>query len=444
VRVIYVLLSPTFGMHQYTADLANRIADILPGGYCQSTLADWEIRNPRSPTRNTEVVLVTTSTHPPGRYGSKVRIETPITSHGTGFSRQGADAAGHRRVLGAIEQAMQDGEPGRGSRRRGSGTTPKIDHRPPVVHFTGVHAWNVGLVRSLRRRGARVIHTLHDLHPHDGVRYGRLIGLWNRLIIGSGAHILVHGRRYRDELLALSLPPERVTCTPLLHGFWGFAHGGGADPRFPASPALDAALRNTSRARCAQNPSGAMFTIPSGHGVVNRLVLFFGRVEAYKGVDVLLVAWKALLPDPLGARLVVAGQAGRGVSLPPIPPGAEWRNRLIDDEEALGLFAAASLLVLPYRDATQSALIAAAYAFGVPVIVTDAGALPEYVVDGETGWIVPAGNPRSLAAALREALADPKRLARMGRAGRDWYETQRKLEEAALAAMYAEVPRSTP
>jgi glycosyltransferase involved in cell wall biosynthesis len=50
-------------------------------------------------------------------------------------------------------------------------------------------------------------------------------------------------------------------------------------------------------------------------------------------------------------------------------------------------------LVLPYRDATQSALVAHAYFFRKPAIVTRTGALPEYVVEGETGWVVPRADP---------------------------------------------------
>ena len=71
-----------------------------------------------------------------------------------------------------------------------------------------------------------------------------------------------------------------------------------------------------------------------------------------------------------------------------------------------------------------------------PVIVTRRGALPEYVVEGETGWIAPPDNPGALAAALREALADPERLRRMGAAGRSWFNQQRQQEEKALTTLY--------
>ena len=112
---------------------------------------------------------------------------------------------------------------------------------------------------------------------------------------------------------------------------------------------------------------------------------------------------------------------------------------MIEDDEAIDLFSRCSLVVLPYIDATQSALIGAAYFFGKPVIVTRAGALPEYVVEGETGWVIPPRDPQALAECLQAALGDPDRLARMGRAGRAWYDAQRIVERETLDDMYARV-----
>ncbi len=144
-----------------------------------------------------------------------------------------------------------------------------------------------------------------------------------------------------------------------------------------------------------------------------------------------------------GPRVVIAGP-GRLAPLwaGPLPPRLELRNRLIQDEEALGLFRRCGLLVLPYLDATQSALIAAAYYFYKPVIVTRAGALPEYVVDGETGLVVEAGHAAGLARGLDAMLGDPERLARMGAAGRRWYDRQREAETQTLFDMYGSVARA--
>jgi len=384
MRLIYLLLSPTFGMHQYTADLANRQA-AQPGN---------------------EVHLVTTANLPRDRYSPAVRIHTPVVTHGTGFSREGLNLPALRRVLQIIDQiAAGSGQRGPERGQRSEDTL----HSPlPTIHLPAVHLWNLALAPALRRRGYRVIQTLHDLDPHAGVRFPALIRLWNRLMLRSVDRVLVHGQRYRQRLLAQGIAPGRVTAAPLLHGFLSYEAGRAAEALEPAS--------------VASQP----------------WALFFGRLEVYKGVGTLLEA--ARLAQPAGQaplRLLLAGQ-GELARLwdGPLPAGVEVRARHIDDAEALDLFRRCGLLVLPYLDATQSALVAAAYIFGKPVIVTRSGALPEYVQEGVTGWIVPPGQAAALAQALQAALADPARLAVMGAAGRQWYQAQRVEEFQALLELY--------
>jgi glycosyltransferase involved in cell wall biosynthesis len=391
MRLIYLLLSPTFGMHQYTADLANRQA-AQPGN---------------------EVHLVTTANLPRDRYSPAVRIHTPVVTHGTGFSREGLNLPALRRVLQIIDQiAAGSGQrgPERGQRSEDTlhSPLPTPHSPPPTVHLPAVHLWNLALAPALRRRGYRVIQTLHDLDPHAGVRFPALIRLWNRLMLRSVDRVLVHGQRYRQRLLAQGIAPGRVTAAPLLHGFLSYEAGRAAEALEPAS--------------VASQP----------------WALFFGRLEVYKGVGTLLEA--ARLAQPAGQaplRLLLAGQ-GELARLwdGPLPAGVEVRARHIDDAEALDLFRRCGLLVLPYLDATQSALVAAAYIFGKPVIVTRSGALPEYVQEGVTGWIVPPGQAAALAQALQAALADPARLAVMGAAGRQWYQAQRVEEFQALLELY--------
>jgi glycosyltransferase involved in cell wall biosynthesis len=401
VRVTYVLLSPTYGMHQYTADLANRwltvegskVAGCRFGSVTFEPSTSVEPQLAQSPTR-----VITTANVPRDRYAPTVDLLTPLTTHGTGFSPEGLNLPAYRRVVSSIFNLQSS------------------------IHFTGVHAWNVPLVYALRRHGVPVVHTLHDLDPHQGVRFAAAIRLWNRLIIRSGAHIVVHGQCYRDRLIAGGLAPERVTFLPLLHGFWG--HEAEADL---------VELENQGR----QVPQPAR----------PPLVIFFGRIEAYKGVDTLLAAWEQLMPHqtvahssgPLQPRLVIAGRAAPGVQLPALPPGVELRDRRIDDAEGMELFRRASVLVLPYRDGTQSALPAAAYRFGVPVIATDSGALGEYVVPGKTGWVIPPGDVAALAGALAEALAAPDCLQKMGLAGQLWYHRARAQEEAAFGQLYRQL-----
>ena len=101
MHLTYVLLSPTFGMHQYTADLANRAAqgsgirDQEPGVGAREATGGLLAAGHR-------VQLVTTTTLPRDRYSPAVAIHTPVTTHGTGFSREGLDIAAYRRVLASV------------------------------------------------------------------------------------------------------------------------------------------------------------------------------------------------------------------------------------------------------------------------------------------------------------------------------------------------------
>jgi len=370
VRICYILLSPTFGMHQYTADLANRMA-----------LAGHDVH------------LVTTARVPRDRYSPMVAIHTPVNTTNTGFSAESFQL----RDLRVLQLTI-------------------CDLQPDIAHFTGPHLWNVALVRALAAAGIPVVHTLHDLDPHHGTRYGVLLKLWNQLIIGSAQHILVHGQTYRERLLDMGVSSERVTFTPLLHLFLGLAR----------SRSLSSELATSIK--------------------YQPWALFFGRLEPYKGVDYLLTACAMLDGAIAGSpRVVLAGPGDlSALWCGPLPQGVEVHNRLIADEEAIDLFRRCGLVVLPYVDATQSALIAAAYYFRKPVIVTRTGALPEYVEDGQTGWVVEPGHPASLARCLEEMLGDPIRLAQMGSAGRTWYDAYRATEMRTLLEMYQQLMHKQP
>jgi glycosyltransferase involved in cell wall biosynthesis len=361
MHITYLCPSPSFGMHQYTADLANRMVG-----------------------RGHRVAVVTTSRLPRDRYGAGVTIHAPIANRTTGFSREGLDEGAFRSLRDALGAAGGD-----------------------LVHITSPHLWNPLLIAAAQRAGRPVIQTLHDLDPHRGSPFAALIPVWNGLIIRRADHILVHAERYRARLLAGGLPDARVTGLPLLHLFVG-------DARLPAVEDL---ARDVTYEPWA---------------------LFFGRLEPYKGIEHLLAAG-AMLDRPRGAApsIVIAGP-GRVAPLwaGALPHQVAVREGLVADDAALALFRRCACLVLPYVDATQSALIAAAYYFRKPVIVTRSGALPEYVEHGRTGLVVEPEHPASLARALARLLSAPNLAQEMGQAGRAWYEHQRTAEESALLAMY--------
>ena len=123
-----------------------------------------------------------------------------------------------------------------------------------------------------------------------------------------------------------------------------------------------------------------------------KYTLFFGLIRDYKGLDLLLKAWKEW--NPQGRKLLIAGEfyASREKYLSLIEQlGLSDRvvlhDRFIPDEDVRCYFSAADALVLPYRTATQSGVTQIAYNFSLPMIVTRVGGLPEIVPDGRVGIV---------------------------------------------------------
>lgn len=363
MRLVYVLLSPTFGMHQYTAHYANMLA-----------------------AHGHEVHLVTTGQAVRDRYATAVTIHTPINNRSTGLALETLRWSEMRRAFKTITVLQ-----------------------PDLVHFGGPHLWNVPLVLQLKRHSIPIIHTIHDLDPHTGTRFGSLLHLWNKVIMRSSDHILLHGQCYRQRLINQGTAPEKITYAPILHLFLSYQE----------------ALNLTKNPQPVQN---------------DPFILFFGRLEKYKGIDDLLTAYTKVLASNVvnnPMRLVLAGRGQLSAPwLHQLPSGVELHNYLIEDMEAVELFRCCSLVVLPYIDATQSALVAAAYYFHKPVLVTRSGALPEYIEPGKTGFLVDTAAPDQLAEALQAAFEKPQKLVEMGVNGRHWYDTQRQKEYSTIITMY--------
>lgn len=137
------------------------------------------------------------------------------------------------------------------------------------------------------------------------------------------------------------------------------------------------------------------------------LCLFFGLVRAYKGLEDLLVAF-SMLRDMPEVRLLVAGECYEPVERYRdlieqlgIVERVEIRDRYVPNEEVAAYFVAADVLIAPYRSASQSGPVRIAQALHRPVIVSDAGGLPEMVTPEETGLVVPSRSPAELADAIR-------------------------------------------
>jgi len=149
--------------------------------------------------------------------------------------------------------------------------------------------------------------------------------------------------------------------------------------------------------------------------------LFVGRLRIRKGVEVLFEALRSL-PE---ARLLIAGDGEHRAALVAkvgelglSGSGAVSFLGRCGAPRVAGLLSGAAALVVPSTYEGMPLVVLEAMAAGVPVVASRVSGIPEVVVDGETGWLVPAEDPGALAAALAAVRADPVEAKRRGEAGR--------------------------
>ncbi len=140
------------------------------------------------------------------------------------------------------------------------------------------------------------------------------------------------------------------------------------------------------------------------------VVLFFGLLRPYKGLDVLLEAWRGI--DD--AELWIVGMPRMDISSlrSRAPASVRFVPRFVADAELPAYFARADLVVLPYREIEQSGVLFTALAFGKPLLLSDVGGFPELAATG-AARTVHAGDASALRRALAELLGDPQTLAAM-------------------------------
>jgi len=141
----------------------------------------------------------------------------------------------------------------------------------------------------------------------------------------------------------------------------------------------------------------------------DQVLLFFGYIRRYKGLDLLIRALPEIAAQLPRVRLLIVGEfydkPERYLQLID-SVGVKSRVTLIDryvaNEEVAGYYGVADVVVLPYRSATQSGILNMAFGFGKPAVVTRVGGLAEFVIPGETGVVVEPDSPAALARGVIE------------------------------------------
>jgi glycosyltransferase involved in cell wall biosynthesis len=219
------------------------------------------------------------------------------------------------------------------------------------------------LLRHLPPATTRVV-ICHNVAPHESAPASRWL---TKTTLAHADLLVTHAPHQRAELASLGL-----ASTPILEAF---------HPRFSAAelaPEPSVADRAVERAR---------------HGDPDLLLLTFGSIRPYKGVDIALDALARVDPS-LRVRLVVAGRfwdGGRELRSQAERLGLNgrvaFRDGFLSNEDAALLFGAADASLLPYRSASQSGVVQLSFAYGRPVIATRVGGLPAAVDDGVDGLL---------------------------------------------------------
>jgi glycosyltransferase involved in cell wall biosynthesis len=139
------------------------------------------------------------------------------------------------------------------------------------------------------------------------------------------------------------------------------------------------------------------------------LILFFGRIWEYKGLEYLIRAEPLITSKIPEAKIVIAGVGEdfeRYRRMMVHPERFIVHNEYVSDEKRAELFRRASVVVLPYIEASQSWIISIAYLNEKPVVATTVGGLPEMVDHGRTGYLVPPRDANALAEAIVPLLQD--------------------------------------
>ena len=244
------------------------------------------------------------------------------------------------------------------------------------VLYTFYHHWNDILIKKIDSK--RNVLFLHDPIPHSGEAKKRLnnqkhqVSLMDDVVLLSKKFIPIVEKEY-------GISTNKIHFMP--HGAMDYSKEDNIEP-----VKLD-------------EKKGIHF-------------LFFGRITEYKGVDVLLKAFRDVSEKHPEATLTIAGNGEFSKYKQFIRGNEEIINRYIDDSEIPGLFSRTNtIIVLPYIDATQSGVIPIAAQYGNPVIASNTGGLVEQLDEGNVGIFVEPNNTNSLLEAMETAIKDRKLLA---------------------------------
>jgi glycosyltransferase involved in cell wall biosynthesis len=233
------------------------------------------------------------------------------------------------------------------------------------------HVWGLALQRAAKRAGISTLLIVHDADPHPGERRPLFDWLVRREIRGSDRIVTFSGH-VANRLIARG-DVDEAHVSRLFHPVFHFGKA-----RVPG-------------------PAASPFRL-----------LFFGRILPYKGVAMLLDAFARLRASGTEVTLRVVGRGD--IDAPAAlmnQPGLTIETGWVAPDAIGDILAGADAVALPYLEASQSGVVAAAYGAGLPVVATPVGGLAEQVDDGATGTVSRSVSAGDFAEAIRRLSETP-------------------------------------
>jgi len=255
---------------------------------------------------------------------------------------------------------------------------------PDIIHFSEIHPWYLVFLPYIKKYP--IFLSQHDVIPHPGepVR-GKITIAINNIINKRADRIVVHGKMLKNLLVKKGYPESKIIV--MYVGAYSFL----------------------------------LKWAKKGVKTEEHNILFFGRILKYKGLDNLLKAMPLIKQKVPDIKLTIAGDGDlspyKEYIIPEIKDNLEIINKFLDEGEISHLFQKASMVIVPYREASQSGPVIIGYAFKKPLICTNVGAIPEVVDDQKTGILVPPNNPRILAEKVVELIKNDRKRAMLAENG---------------------------
>lgn len=253
---------------------------------------------------------------------------------------------------------------------------------PDVVYCPMNDLWTPFIFRKIKN--ITRVKTIHDVGVHEG-NDSIFNRIWNKSQFEDAEKFVILSKGFKQNLIKKGIDPAKIQVIP---------HAG-----------FDYYIKAANQRQSIVN------------GIPDNTLLFFGRIDKYKGLNVLLAAMENVLKVKPEIKLIIAGNGDitpYRTQIEKIKDNVVVKNGWIADEDVASIVKLASVVILPYTHATQSGVIPLAYAFSKPVIATNVGCLAEQIIDGETGYIIEGGNARAVSNAIIKMFDNPENIAKMG------------------------------